>query len=64
MKIIGHIIEVSDDGDTITAKMQGQAVRWAEWRDWLTVSFKMPTSATNQKTYHLGRHVEITVKPR
>lgn len=64
MTFNGHIVEVSDNGETVTARLQGECVGMADWRNLLVITIQLPTSPTVQRTYHLGRKVQVKVSPR
>jgi hypothetical protein len=67
VKIEGHLTEVSDYGEKLNVIGQAQSV--AGYNDsslnpWLTISVDIPMNDRNRKAFHVGRHFELTLKPR
>jgi hypothetical protein len=63
MKIKAHVLEVSDNGDKMKIVGQGRAAGEANWRPLVSVSIKMPVTKRNRRSFYLGRHFVVNVKP-
>lgn len=65
MKIKGHIYRVEDRGDSINVVAQGTAEKSPDWmQNMSSIEISMPNNKTNVKAFHLGRKIEITVRPK
>lgn len=64
MKIRGCVTKVEDCGDTIKITGQGKTVGAAAWVGEREIVLHVPASLRNNRTYHNGRVLEITVKPK
>jgi hypothetical protein len=64
MKIRCEVTAVETNGDRLNIRMQGQTLNAANWRGWERQEISIPVSKTSQRTFYVGRIVEITVKPR
>jgi hypothetical protein len=64
VRITGHIIEATDDGEKVKVRMQGENAGSAQWRDLLVVTFELPASHEVRRAYYLGRRLEIVLRPR
>ena len=62
MKITGHIIEVSSNGDGITVSVQCKVGR-ADWKPIERQTLRIDDTKQNRKAFHLGREVAIIIKP-
>jgi hypothetical protein len=65
MKIKGHIYRVEDNGDSLVVTAQGTAAKAPEWMESMSsIEIKMPNTKTNVKSFHIGRKIEIEVRPK
>ena len=64
MKINGEILEVKTTGDQLLIRLQGTTVNAPEWAGWAQQSITVPDNARTRKAFHIGRLVEITIKPK
>lgn len=62
MKITGHVIEVSTNGDGLTVAIQAKVGR-ADWKPIERQTLRIDGNAQNRKAFHVGREVAITLKP-
>lgn len=65
MKITGHIYKVEDNGESIKITVQGTAAKAPDWmQNMSAIEISVPNTKTNIKSFHLGRQIEITVRPK
>lgn len=62
MKIKGHVLAVSNNGDQIEVKMQGATPGAARWRRLEVVTFTLPDTDGVRRTFFIGRKLTITIK--
>lgn len=61
MKIVGHVIAADDTGETIKVTIQGRKLKAAHWQPFKAMEIFIPMSP---RTFHLGRSVELTIRPK
>lgn len=64
MKLECEVIAVETCGDSLRVKLQGKPPTAAEWRGVERQEILIPTTDAAQRTFHIGRKVTITVKPK
>ena len=64
MRIKANVIAVENNGGLIAVRAQGSELRGARWRNMGVFSLQIADTPRNQKTFHLGRDIELTVKPK
>lgn len=64
MKIKCEITAVETDGENLVIRMQGSPPNAAEWRRLEVQKIVIPASKPSQRTFYIGRNVDIIVNPR
>jgi hypothetical protein len=63
MKLIGHVIEATNCGDSIRVAIQAPIGK-ANWMPMEKQVFQIADTRPNSRAFHLGRKVEITITPK
>lgn len=61
MKIRCEVLATETTGTAIRIKWQGQGVRDAEWRPYLSGTIEVADVASSRKAYHVGREFMMEV---
>lgn len=64
MKIVGTVRSVSSSGDYLNVIVAGKEPNAADWRLDGESSFQVVKTARNAAAFHVGRKVELTIKPK
>jgi hypothetical protein len=63
MKIKAEVIAVESNGEKIKVRVQGIASSDPAWLSMSAHSFELYANQKNQRSYWIGRKVEIEIKP-
>lgn len=64
MKLNCVVTSVSSNGETMSVRVEGNAPSDAAWRPRFTQDLTFSESAPTRRAFHIGRKVEIIVRPR
>jgi len=64
MKFRAEILAVETAGLTLRVKTQASGIRDANWRDMEVFTFSVPATDAQCAAFHVGRMLDIEVKPR
>lgn len=64
MIIRGEIIGLETTGDGLRVELQGRRKDAAFWRPMEKQTIVIPANEITQKAFHMGRTVDIVVRPR
>lgn len=62
MKITSHILSVTTNGESLAVTAQGFHGLAANWRPWTPITFLVPDTARNRRSYRIGRHFTLKIK--
>lgn len=63
MKINAHIYAVESNGETIKMSAQGTATKAPDYMEGMSnIIVTIPATKTNERAFHLGRTIEVTIK--
>jgi hypothetical protein len=62
MKLIGEIIEVSTNGDSVCVVLQAKIGR-ASWKPIYKQTVVIDDNSTNRRAFHIGRKVTLEITP-
>lgn len=63
MKMKCHVLEATDAGDKLRLKLQGYGVSECDNARWAPQLLEVPNNARIRRTFYVGRHVTIEIKP-
>lgn len=63
MKIKAEVLSVRTTGDELVIRAQGSEVAAADWRPMIPMEFKLADTPRTRKAIHVGRHLEIDIRP-
>lgn len=63
MKIIATVTKAEDVGDALMVTLQGKPPSAPKWYGWKHLVVTIPIYDAARRTYHVGRKVQIEVKP-